>query len=254
MATKTATSSSAAAGWLRRLWPLALLVLLIGLAWALGLNEYLSFSALREHNAALQSFVGEWPLLAPLVFLLVYAAAIAASLPGGLILSLTGGFLFGTVLGLILVVSGATLGAVLVFLVARTSLGEPLRKKAGPWLGKMSKGFQEDAWSYLLFLRLVPVFPFWLVNLVPAFLGVPLLTYALATFIGIAPASIVFTSVGNGLGEVLASGQEPGADIVLQPSVLLPLVGLAVLSLVPVVWKRLRARRQKGSAAHANDS
>jgi len=139
-------------------------------------------------------------------------------------------------------VVGATAGAVLLFLIARTALGEPLRARAGPWLSKMADGFRADAFNYLLVLRLVPIFPFWLVNLVPALLGVPLSTFALATAIGIVPGSLVYASVGAGLGVVLERGEEPDLGLLFEPAVLLPLLGLAALALLPVAWRRLRAR------------
>jgi uncharacterized membrane protein YdjX (TVP38/TMEM64 family) len=115
-----------------------------------------------------------------------------------------------------------------------------LRARAGPWLASLAEGFRADAFSYLLVLRLVPLFPFWLVNLVPALLGVPLRTFALATALGIVPGCLVFASVGAGLGHLLERGEEPDLDLILEPRVLLPLLGLATLALLPVLWRRLR--------------
>jgi uncharacterized membrane protein YdjX (TVP38/TMEM64 family) len=225
-------------GPLRRLLPLLVLVALVCLAWALGLDDYLSFDALRENRMELLAFVERHRILAPLAYALVYGAVIALSLPGGAVMTLAGGFLFGTVLATCLVVIGATLGACVVFLIAKTALGEPLRAKAGPWLRRMEDGFAADALSYLLVLRLIPLFPFWLVNLVPAFAGVPLGTYALATFVGIIPGSLVYASVGAGLGTVFDQGGAPDLGIILAPRIFLPLVGLALLALLPVAYKR----------------
>jgi uncharacterized membrane protein YdjX (TVP38/TMEM64 family) len=118
-----------------------------------------------------------------------------------------------------------------------------LRAKAGPFLTKMEDGFRENAMSYLLVLRLVPLFPFWLVNLVPAFLGVPTGTYVIGTFFGIIPGTFVFASVGNGLGALLDAGQDPNLGIIFQPNVLGPLIALALLSLVPVAYKKYQARK-----------
>jgi uncharacterized membrane protein YdjX (TVP38/TMEM64 family) len=151
--------------------------------------------------------------------------------------------MFGSMLGTVLVVIAATLGATLVFLIAKTALGDPLRAKAGPFLKRMEAGFQEDALNYLLVLRLIPLFPFWIVNLVPAFLGVPLRTYVLATVVGIIPGSFVFASVGAGIGSVLDSGQEFSPASVLTPQIVIALVGLAVLALLPVVYRKLKGRR-----------
>jgi uncharacterized membrane protein YdjX (TVP38/TMEM64 family) len=130
-----------------------------------------------------------------------------------------------------------------VFLAARTALGDFLRAKAGSGLRRMEDGFRQNAFSYLLVLRLVPIFPFWLVNLVPAFCGVSLRTYALATLIGIVPGSFVFSSVGNGLGALLDRGETPDLMIVFQWEILLPILGLALLALLPILVRKLQARR-----------
>jgi uncharacterized membrane protein YdjX (TVP38/TMEM64 family) len=233
----------------RRFLPLVLLVLAIVLVFATGLDHALSLDALDANRARLLALVQAHPFASGLGFLLLYAIATALSIPGGTILTLAGGFLFGTLLATVLVVAGATIGAVAVFLIARTSLGEPLRAKAGPWLARMEAGFRESAMSYMLVLRLVPIFPFWLVNLVPAFLGVRLSTYTLATCLGIVPGVLVYASVGNGLGAIFDMGGKPNLGIIFQPAVLLPLLGLAVLALVPVAYRRLRRRRAGPPAA-----
>jgi uncharacterized membrane protein YdjX (TVP38/TMEM64 family) len=228
---------------LRRLWPLMLLALAIALVFALDLDRFLTFAALREHRAMLTGLVADHLVLAASAFVLVYAAAIALSVPGGAVLTIAGGFMFGSIFGTLLVVVAATLGATAVFLIARSALGDPLRARAGPFLKRMEAGFQEDALNYLLVLRLIPLFPFWIVNLVPAFLGVPLRTYVLGTFVGIIPGSFVFASVGAGLGSVLDSGQEFAPSSVLTPQIVIALVGLALLALLPVIHRKWKARR-----------
>ncbi len=225
-----------------RLWPVALLAAVALLLYLLGITDYLSFETLRRERALLLAWVERYPLLSASSFVLVYVAATALSLPGGAVLTLAGGFLFGFLPGAIYATIGATIGAVLIFLVARSALGEPLRARAGPWLTRMREGFNRNCLSYLLVLRLVPIFPFWLVNLVPAMLGVPLSTYTLATFIGIIPGCLVYTSVGAGLGAVFDAGEEPDLGLILEPEILLPLLGLALLSLAPAVHRRLRRR------------
>jgi uncharacterized membrane protein YdjX (TVP38/TMEM64 family) len=224
---------------------LPLLVLLAGFIafFALRLDRYVSFDALREHRGTLLDWVGAHRLSAALVFIALYAAAIATSIPGGLVLSVAGGFLFGTWLGAVYIVIGATAGATALFLAARSALRDPLAARAGPYLKKMEEGFREDAFHYLLVLRLIPLFPFWLVNLVPALLGVPLRVYVAATVIGIIPGTVVFSSVGNGLGAIFDQGGTPDAGILLRFEVLGPLLGLAALALLPVAYKKLRARR-----------
>ena len=226
---------------LRRFLPLALLLLAVVAAFGLGLDDYISFEQLERNRAQLRALVERHPLLAPLVFMLIYGAVIALSIPGGAILTMAGGFLFGVVAATCYVVLAATLGATVVFLIARTALGDSLRHKAGPAMRRMEAGFRENALSYLLFLRLIPVFPFWLVNLVPAFLGVPLRTYVVATLVGIIPGSLVYASVGNGLGAVFEAGGRPDLAIIFKPEIILPIIGLAVLAILPVAYKKIKA-------------
>ncbi len=228
---------------IRRLLPLAILAIAAIGVFASGLHQYLTFDALREHREILLSLVENHAILAPLTFIFIYALATALSLPGGVILTVAGGFLFGIWLGGLCVVIGATLGAIAIFLIAKSALGDTLKRKAGPWMAKMEAGFRENELSYLLILRLVPLFPFWLVNLVPAFLGVSLSTYAIATFVGIIPGSFAYASAGNGLGAVFDQGGTPGFSILTDPKVWGPMVALIVLALVPIAYKRFAARK-----------
>ena len=230
-------------GTIKRLLPLAVIALGIGGFFALGLDDYVTFEALRENRQLLAELVAKHAVLAVLLYMLVYAAATGLSLPGGAVLTVTGGFLFGTLAGTLWVVVGATLGATAVFLAARTVLGDSLRRRAGPFLKKMEAGFQENALSYLLVLRLIPVFPFFVVNLVPAFLGVGIRIYVIATFFGIIPGALVFASVGAGLGSVFDANESFTLAGVLTPQIVMALVGLALLSLLPVVYKKIKAAR-----------
>lgn len=224
---------------------LPILVLVAGAVafFGLGLHRYVNFATLAAHRAALVEWVSAHGMIAPLVYVLVYVVVAAFSLPVGAVVSITGGFLFGIVLGASYAVIGATIGATILFIAARTALGDLLRAKAGGAIARMEEGFRCNAMSYLLVLRLVPLFPFFLVNLVPAFLGVKLRTYVIATFFGIMPGALVYASVGNGLGAVFDRGGEPDLGIIFTPPILLPILGLIVLALVPVVYKRWRARR-----------
>ena len=227
----------------RRLLPLILLGGAIAAAFALGLDDYLTFDALRDNRMFLMQFVEEKAFVAVLLFVAIYAVSTALSLPGGAILSIAGGFLFGAVLGTLYIVVGATIGAAAVFLIARSSLGEALRARAGPFMKKMEDGFRENAFNYLLVLRLIPLFPFFIVNLVPAFLGVAFRTYVIATFIGIIPGAFVFAISGAGLGSIFDSGEEFSVSSILTPEVIAALVGLSVLSIIPVIYKKLKARK-----------
>jgi uncharacterized membrane protein YdjX (TVP38/TMEM64 family) len=226
-----------------RFLPVLVIVAALVAFFALGLDRYLSFDVLRQYRETLVAFVAGNRILSALAFIALYAVATAVSLPGGAVLTLAGGFLFGIVAGSIYVIIGATIGATAVFLAARTAVGDSLRRRAGPAVRRMEQGFRDNAMSYLLFLRLVPLFPFWLVNLVPAFLGVSLRVYVLATFVGIIPGSVVFASVGNGLGAVFETGRTPDLGIIRSPEVLLPILALAALALVPVIYRRFKGPR-----------
>lgn len=232
---------------LKRWLPLAALVGVIAASFALGLDDYLNLETLRENRAGLRALVEAHAPLALIGFILVYAVVVAASLPGATVMTLAGGFLFGVWLGSVLNVLGATAGATLLFLIARSALGDALRQRAGPFMKRMEAGFSRDAFNYLLFLRLVPVFPFWVVNLVPAFLGMRLAPYVIATLIGIIPGGVVYTAFGAGLGDLFDAGAEANLKDVFTPTIIVALVGLGVLSLVPIVVRRWRARSRPPS-------
>ena len=228
-----------------RLIPLVFIAAGFAAFFAFDLDQYLSFKALGEHRQMIMDWTTDHYALAVVCFIGAYYLAVMFSLPGAVWMTITGGFLFGTVQATLFVVLGATLGAVAIFLAARYALGDFLRAKAGPAMQKMEQGFQENALSYLLVLRLVPLFPFWLVNLVPAFLGVRLGTYFLGTFFGIIPGTFVFASVGNGLGAVFEMGKEPDLGIIFAPEVFGPIAGLAALSMIPIGYKRFKALQVK---------
>lgn len=231
----------------RVLLPLLVLGGLVATALAVrmwGLDAALDVETLARHHLSLKARVDAHPLLAPLLFVALYALAVAASLPGAAVLTMAGGWLFGTLFGTLWSALGATSGATLVFLLARGVLREPLRRRAGAYLAPLERAFAEHGPSWLLFLRLVPVFPFWLVNLVPAFLGMRLPPYVVFTFLGILPGGLVYAAIGSGLGELLARGERPDPALILEPRFLLPLVGLGLLALAPALWRRLRGGRR----------
>jgi len=227
---------------LKRWLPVAVLAGVLALFFLLGLDKHATFASLRENHALLQEWVRRLGWKAPILYVLAYIAVVTFSIPGAGVMSLAGGFLFGTVLAALCIVAGATAGASLLFFIAKTSFGDPLRRRAGPWMKRMEAGFAENALSYLLVLRLVPLFPFFIVNLVPAFLGVPFRTYVIATFVGIIPATFVLASVGAGLSSVLESGADFSVGSVFTPQVMTALIGLAVLALIPAAYKKLKAR------------
>lgn len=235
---------------LGRFLPLVFVAGLAALLFATGLHRYLSLDALKENYGALSGFVGERYLLAVLAFVAAYIVATAASLPGAAFLSLAGGLMFGAVAGASFIVVGATIGAVILFTAARSALGASLLERAGPTVKKMEEGFRENAFSYLLILRLVPLFPFFLVNIAPAAFNVKLRDFALATFIGIIPGAFAYASAGAGLGAVIEKGGEVSLDgLLTDPKILTPIVALSVLALLPIVLKRLGLIPSKKSAA-----
>lgn len=243
-------------GWtFRRALPILVLVLATAGAFWLGLHKHLSLDEISNNREVLRDFVTRHHWYAVLLYIGLYALAAALSLPGGLVLTILGGFLFGWLTGGAAAVIGATLGATGVFLIARTSLGGLLREKAGGALQRLADGFRKDAASYLLFLRLVPLFPFWLVNLAPALFGVPLGTYVLTTFVGIMPATFAFATAGAGLDSAITAQRgvyeaclaRGGGDTcsmsidpmaILTPQVMAALAALGLVALIPVLAKR----------------
>ncbi|HHM2297816.1 TPA: FAD-dependent oxidoreductase [Legionella anisa] len=222
---------------MRRWLPLLILLGLLGVFLTFRLDRYLSFTTLRDHRDLLLSWTQSHFALSAALFMMLYILAVAISIPGAVFLTLAGGFLFGVLWGVLLVVISATLGATLLFFAVRTALGEWLSKKASGWISRMRQGFQHNAFSYLLTLRLIPLFPFWVVNIVPALLNVSAKTFISATFIGIIPGSTVYVLVGNGLSQVFASNQTPNLGIIFEPRVLGPLLALAALSLIHALYQ-----------------
>ena len=228
----------------KRLAPLLALAALIAAAYIFGLEKYLTLDALRDNRATLSAFVQSHGVAAALGYVIAYASVVALSLPGATIMTLAGVFLFGVPVGAPLTVVGATLGATILFIIARSALGDALRERAGPFLARMADGFRKDAFSYLLFLRLVPAFPFWAVNLAPALLGMRLAPYVTATALGIIPGTTVYTAFGASLGQVFDAGGEVRLQEVFSPTLIAALIGLGLLSLLPIALRRLRAARQ----------
>ncbi|WP_259774824.1 TVP38/TMEM64 family protein [Aliiroseovarius crassostreae] len=218
-------------------------ILVVALIGAFTLREYLSFESLAANREALIGFRDANYLLAVLVFLAAYVVIVGFSLPGATIATLTGGFLFGTFPGVVFNITGATLGAVVIFLAARWGLGEKLAAKMEASDGAVKQikdGIDDNQWSVLFLIRLVPAVPFFVANLIPALVGVPLHRFVISTFVGIIPGGLVYTSVGAGLGEVFARGETPDLGIIFEPHILLPILGLVALAALPMVLKTLK--------------
>lgn len=243
---------------MRRWGPLVLLVGLAAAAYGLGLHRYLTLQVIAENREALKEFVTTHWIGAAAIYAGIYVATVALSLPGAALLTVLGGFLFGWMMGAPLAAVSATAGAAIVFVIVRTSFGEALARRAGPLARKLSAGFREDAFHYLLFLRLVPAFPFFIVNAVSGLAGIRLPTFLAATLIGILPGSLVFAYLGTGLDSVIdaqaeayraciASGATScGFDIsigsLVTTEIIIAFCALGVLALVPVAVRRWKGR------------
>lgn len=220
-------------------------ILIVAAVGAFTLRDYLSFETLRDNREALLAFRDANYVLTVGVFMLAYIVIVAFSLPGATIATLTGGFLFATFPGALFNVTAATIGAVLIFLAARWGLGEKLAAKMEGSEGAVKKikdGIDENQWSMLFLIRLVPAVPFFVANLVPALVGVPLRRFVISTFFGIIPGGVVYTSVGAGLGEVFERGETPNLGIIFEPQILLPILGLCALAALPIVIKAIRGK------------
>ncbi|WP_367187031.1 TVP38/TMEM64 family protein [Roseibium sp.] len=247
-------ATNSVSGRIKKWLPLAILVLLMILAFSQGLHKQLTLSNLIMRRQELAGFVDQNIVLAILTYMIAYTVSVALSFPGASLLTIAGGFLFGWVLGGFATVFGATVGACAVFLVARSSFGEVLTKRAGPFLSRLAEGFRNEAFNYLLFLRLTPIFPFWLVNIAPAIFQMPLSSYAIATFVGIIPGTFAFAFIGSGLDSVIEAQEaaNPGCaaagtcqvDVaaLVTPQLLIAFFALGIASLIPVVLKKVRSR------------
>ncbi|EEB83237.1 TVP38/TMEM64 family protein [Roseobacter sp. GAI101] len=226
--------------------PLAV-ILTVAIIGFFTLREYLSFETLRDNREALIAFRDAHYVLTVTIFIAAYILIVAFSLPGAGIATITGGFLFGTVFGVLFNVTSATIGAVLIFMAARMGLGERLKARMDASEGmvrKIKEGIDQNQWSMLFFIRLVPAVPFFVANLIPAFLGVLLHRFVISTFLGIIPGSLVYTSVGAGLGAVFARGETPNFGIIFEPHILFPILGLCVLSLLPIIIKAVTGKKE----------
>ncbi|MGZ8367843.1 MAG: TVP38/TMEM64 family protein [Rhodoplanes sp.] len=234
------------------------------LVFATGLHRELSLATLIRHRAAINAFVAERPLAAFLGFVALYIGVVALSVPGAALLTVSGGLLFGPLAGGLGAFIGATTGASLIFFIGRSALGGWLVKRAGPFAEKLADGFRRGAFSYLLFLRLVPLFPFWLVNIAPALFGVRFAVFVGATALGIIPLTFAFALFGAGLDSAiaaqasayqacLAAGHEPcridfDLRLALTPELIAALAAVGVVALVPLAVKRWRAARGRNVA------
>ncbi len=228
-----------------RLLPLAVILSVAAIGY-FTLRDDLSFDALRNNREMLLAFRDSHYLWTVLGFVVTYIVIVGFSLPGATVATLTGGFLFATFPGVLFNVTGATVGAIIIFLAAKWGLGDRLAARMAASDGaakKLKEGIDENQWSVLFLMRLVPAVPFFVANIIPAFVGVGLARFAVTTFFGIMPGALVYTSVGAGLGSVFERGETPDLSIMFEPQILGPLLALSALAALPIA---LRALRRKG--------
>jgi uncharacterized membrane protein YdjX (TVP38/TMEM64 family) len=243
----------------RRLLPLMVLGAALAAVLVSGVHKHLTIENLVTARDRFQDVIAQHAVFALATYVGVYATVVALAVPGALIFTLAGGLIFGWVIGGFAALTAALIGATILFLVARSAFGEGLRQRAGPAIAGLVDGFREDAFTYLLFLRLVPAFPFFLVNIAAALLGVPLKTYVAASAIGMIPATFAFASIGAGLDSVVASAKAEQATCIatkgaaacpftvspgslVTPDILIAMTLLALVSLIPVGLKKWKAR------------
>jgi uncharacterized membrane protein YdjX (TVP38/TMEM64 family) len=221
---------------------LPVLLLGVGLAFAVGIDDRLTLDVLRRHHLDLLGFVAGEPVLSPVLFMAACAIAVMISMPGVGMLTVVGGYLFGWLQGSIYMLIAATLAGILVFLVARSAFGGAIRARAGPTLQRVAHNFRENALSYIFILNLVPIFPTLLVIALPALCGVRLRTFVLAAFLGILPGTILLARLGSGLGHVVLASGPIQLSSFMTPQIVSALVGLTALALIPVVWRAYNGR------------
>jgi uncharacterized membrane protein YdjX (TVP38/TMEM64 family) len=243
----------------RHLAPLVVVVAVTALVLLMGWHRQVTAENIVALRDRFHFILAEHPFLSVTAYVVIYAVLASLSLPGCPIVTATGGLMFGWLIGGAAAVIGATMGATVLFLIARSAVGSILSERTAPWLAKLRQGFKDDALSYLLFLRLVPAFPFWFVNIAPAVLGVPVRTYVIGTFFGIIPATFAFASAGAGLDSVIMAAQadharcmaEKGTDAchlsihassLVTKEFLLALLLLGIVALIPVALRRWRTR------------
>jgi uncharacterized membrane protein YdjX (TVP38/TMEM64 family) len=251
-----------------RVAPFAIVIALAAVAVMMGWHRELSLENLVKHRSLIGAYVADRPVTAIIIYVTAYVAVVAMSLPP-VPLTICGGIVFGALAAGVATIAAATVGATIIFLIARSAVGPLIARHAGPRVTRLAAGFRDDAFSYLLFLRLVPLFPFWIVNLVAALGGVGLTPFVAATALGIIPATFAYATFGAGLDSAIAAqdrayqaclaAAQEGCSLhfelwqAMTPQLTGALGALLVLALLPLVVKRYRVRREaRASAGDAN--
>ena len=210
------------------------------------LGDYITFDTLANNRETLLAYRDSHYLPLAIAFIGIYVGIVAFSLPGAAVASVTGGFLFGLGFGTVFNVTAAVIGASAIFLAARWGLGRTLAAKmenSNGTLKRFKNGLREHEISVLLLMRLVPVVPFFVANLLPALVGVRFYNFLWTTVIGIVPGALVFTWIGVGLGEVFDRGERPDLSLLWEPQVIAPILGLCILAALPIIIKTLRGKK-----------
>lgn len=233
-----------------RLVPIAVILVGLVVGYAFGLHDHLSLNSLAAQRQDLKAYVAENAVQSAIIFTAAYILAIAFAFPAASILTIFGGFLFGWMLGGALVAISATIGASILFMATRSAFGSFLRHRAGGSVKRFADGFRENAFAYLVALRLAPVFPFFAINIAAALFDISLVRFMAATFVGILPATFAYAYLGQGVDSILVAAQKAGhqvrfSDLVTR-DVKFALAALAFVALVPVIVKQLR--RHGGSS------
>lgn len=230
----------------RKFLPLGVVAVGLAAGYAAGLQDYLSLQTLAEQRETLKAYVAENQIGSAIGFVVAYALAVAFSFPAASILTIFAGFLFGWLLGGALTAIAATIGAAAIFLAAKSAFGDVLRKRAGPFAAKLADGFAKDAFGYLFVLRLAPVFPFFIMNIAPAFFDIKLRTYVGATFLGILPGTFAYAWLGQGLDSVIVSAAAAGREVsisdLVTPEITFAFAGLAIVAAIPTIVRKFRGR------------
>jgi uncharacterized membrane protein YdjX (TVP38/TMEM64 family) len=225
----------------KRVLPLVVIISLLILAWILDITSFINLESLKLQRENFIDHVTRYPILSAAGFIAIYILSVAISLPIATLLTLLGGFLFGRWLGTLLIVISATIGATILFLAARRAIGNSLREKAGPLYKKIEPNMRHNAIGYLLFMRLVPLFPFFMVNIVPALFNIRLFPYIVTTFVGIIPGTFVYANVGRELGTIETLTDLASVETLIAFSL------LGVFALIPTIYKQIQARNNLSS-------
>lgn len=221
----------------RKWFLLALLTCLLVAFFYFDLKQYLTFDTLKKYHKVALSWTQDHYLPAVAIYLFIFIGLIACAIPSATFMALFGGFLFGSI-AIIYATIGTTLGGFILFIAIRTALGKSIAAKSTGWLKNMEEGFHKNAFNYLIMMRLVPVFPCWISNISAGVMNVPIKTFLLATTIGVFPSTAIYVMVGRGLDTFFSSGKTPTVDLLLTPSLFIPLLALAIISIIPIFYKR----------------